>query len=251
MIEELGGEHEACSIHSLYWDNVDSRVVEAQKNVFLKFGYTINQHKIHGKDHGEWIDDIFSSAGASEILLIVDIDCIPLSARAMSDAIAAARAGKVFGCAQSANHIDSSFIYAGPMFLALSGEVLEKLPGLSMQATDEFDVGGRLTYEAIKVGIDVELVYPSEVAVPKWLLGNRGVFGAFTVYESNYLHLFESRSNGLVENFISLAENVCSEETVDYRKYVIRASEDSHNEYAAKVVKETSWSKRFKRMLRS
>ncbi len=240
----------AYSIHSLYWDNVDFRLVEAQRNVFLKLGYPITQHHLHEKDHGLWIEEVLNGAGDQDVVVITDIDCIPLSSSAVKKAIDTALSGKIFGCAQSANHIDSSFVYAGPMFLALTGGTWRRLSAPSMRASAHFDVGGQLTHQALKAGVEVELVYPTEVGVPKWLLGDKGVFGAFTIYERSYLHLFESRNNSLIENFVDLANDICSGQPADYKKYVIRASQDSHELYGAKILKEASLIKRLKKLIK-
>lgn len=240
----------ACSTHSLYWDNVDPRLVAAQRNVFAKLGYPVTQHHLNGKDHGQWIEEVLNAAGDQEVVVITDIDCIPLTSAAMKKAIDSALSGQIFGCAQSANHLDSSFVYAGPMFLAMTGGTWKKLSAPSMKASAHFDVGGQLTHQALEAGIGVELVYPTEVGVPKWLLGDKGVFGAFTVYERNYLHLFESRNNSLIENFVDLANDICSGQPVDYRKYVIRANQDSHELYGAKLLKETTFIKKFKKLIR-
>lgn len=140
----------AFSIHSLYWDNVDSRLVDAQRNVFLKLGYQVIQHHLHGKDHGLWIEEVLNAAGDQEVVVITDIDCIPLSSAAIKKAVDSAALGKVFGCAQSANHIGSSFVYAGPMFLAVTGGTWRKLSAPSMRASKNFDVGGELTHHALE-----------------------------------------------------------------------------------------------------
>jgi len=40
-------------IVSLYWDNVDCRIVEAQRRVFAHFGLAIDQRERTGLRHGD------------------------------------------------------------------------------------------------------------------------------------------------------------------------------------------------------
>lgn len=227
--------HQKNRIFSLYWDNVSSELVSAQARVFSALGFPIEQHNRHGADHGAWMEEILDSVADDEVGIIVDIDCIPLSVAAVERAITSARSGAVFGCAQSANHIDYRYVYAAPMFLAVTGKTWRSLGRPSLQADKEFDVGGRLTSVALQQAVPVELVYPSDVAVPKWRLGDRCVYGLFTVYEGNYLHLFESRNTELIDCFVGVSEGVIAGgDAVDYREYVLRASVESHDKHARK-----------------
>ena len=43
--------------HSLHWNNVDPRVVAAQKSVFDKFDFLINYTK-GNYPHGAWMDNV-------------------------------------------------------------------------------------------------------------------------------------------------------------------------------------------------
>ncbi|MEE3663326.1 hypothetical protein V2I52_15510 [Brenneria sp. g21c3] len=220
-------------IFSFYWNNIDPRLVNSQRKVFQSFGLTIEQHNRHGMDHGLWMEEILNTAKDNEIIIIVDIDCIPLNREAVQKAIDVAQSGAVFGCAQSANHIDHRYIYAGPMFFAIKAETWRALGRPSMQASDKFDVGGQLTAAALQNNVNIEMVYPSHSAVPKWLLGDKYIYGLFTIYEDGYLHLFESRNKAMIECFIEIADEISSGGTqIDYRKYILKASIESHNSYA-------------------
>lgn len=228
-------------IISLYWDNVDPRLVESQRKVFEYFGFNIDQHKLHKKDHGEWMEENLSAATDDEVVVIVDIDCIPLNRQAVENAIVAARQGHVFGCAQSANHIDHRYVYAAPMFLALTGKTWRHCGQPALRADDEFDAAGRLTVTAQQAGHTVDLIYPSEYSVPKWLLGDTHVYGLFTIYKNSYLHLFESRNKDLIECFVDIANDIVNKNgLVDYREYIIRASAESHNTYLQKYLTKKS-----------
>ena len=43
-------------IVALYWDNIDPRVVEAQRKVFAHFGLSIDQRERTGVGHGDFLD---------------------------------------------------------------------------------------------------------------------------------------------------------------------------------------------------
>ncbi|WP_240347023.1 hypothetical protein [Pectobacterium brasiliense] len=66
-------------IVSLYWDNIDIRLVDSQRKVFEKFGFHIEQQNIHNMDHGVWMTDILDNTPENDVVIIVDIDCIPLN----------------------------------------------------------------------------------------------------------------------------------------------------------------------------
>ncbi|MEI7198918.1 hypothetical protein WCT67_01840 [Pectobacterium parvum] len=237
-------------IVTLYWNNVDIRLVDSQRKVFEKFGFHIEQHNIHDMDHGVWMTDILDNTPDNNVVIIVDIDCIPLNAKAVEKAITSAHSGHIYGCAQSANHIDYNYVYAAPMFLALTGKTWRKVGRPTLLANKEFDVGGKLTLAAQNSGYTVDLVYPTDYAVPKWLLGNSHVYGLFTIYENDYLHLFESRNQHLIECFIDIASEIISEkQSIDYRKYIIRASSESHITYLKKYIDKKSIIGKIKREL--
>ena len=157
-------------IVTLYWNNVDIRLVDAQRKVFEKFGFHIEQHNIHDMDHGVWMTDILDNTPDNNVVIIVDIDCIPLNAKAVEKAITSAHSGHIYGCAQSANHIDYNYVYAAPMFLALTGRTWREVGRPTLLANKEFDVGGNLTLAAQKPGYSLDLVYPTDYAFPKCLL---------------------------------------------------------------------------------
>ena len=93
-------------IVSMYWDNIDRRVVDAQRRVFEHFGFSIDQQERTGWGHGAFLDEYMAGLGEDDVVLLMDIDCFPLNREIVDKAFAAAREGRLFGCAQSSNHID-------------------------------------------------------------------------------------------------------------------------------------------------
>ncbi|MBA0197059.1 hypothetical protein H0249_11085 [Pectobacterium brasiliense] len=238
-------------IVSLYWDNIDIRLVDSQRKVFEKFGFHIEQQNIHNMDHGVWMTDILDNTPENDVVIIVDIDCIPLNENAVKKAIVSARNGHIYGCAQSANHIDYNYIYAAPMFLALTGKTWRGVGRPTLLANTEFDVGGKLTLVAKNAGYSVDLVYPTDYAVPKWLLGDTHVYGLFTIYNNDYLHIFESRNKYLIECFIDIANEIISKEGfIDYRKYIIKASSESHKTFLKNYIDKKNIIGKIKRELK-
>ena len=198
-------------LFSLSWENIDPHIVECQKLAINALGYPINQHRIHGMGHGAWMEWVMREFRDVEVFLFIDADAVPLHKGAIDHAILAAMSGKVFGCAQSANHIDSRkhHLYAGPFFLAVSRQTWERLGSPSLVHHHDRDVGQGLTLAAEEHGCEVELWYPSSVEIPKWPLGETGVhFGIGTVYNDSVYHLFESRSGQYKERFASVCELV-------------------------------------------
>ncbi len=114
-------------IISLYWNNVDPRIVRAQADLFRHLGLAIEQHSRNRLNHGVFLDEIMRNLEQDISLLIVDIDCVPLNREIVERAFAFAEAGGIIGCAQVATHIDPMKIYAAPMFSAISQKTWEEL----------------------------------------------------------------------------------------------------------------------------
>src|SRR6185437_16714878 len=101
-------------IVALYWDNIDPRIVEAQRAVFAHFGYRVDQRQRTGVNHGDFLDAYMAELGPDDAALLTDIDCFPLNREIVERAFAAAHAGAIFGCAQSTNHIDPDRLFVAP-----------------------------------------------------------------------------------------------------------------------------------------
>jgi hypothetical protein len=198
-------------LFSLSWDNLDPQLLECQKLAINALGYSVNQHRIHGFGHGAWMEWVMRQFQELDVFVFIDADAVPLHKSAIDRAILAALEGKVFGCAQSANHIESrrGHVYAGPFFMAVSRRTWEKLGCPSLSHAADRDVGQGLTLAAEAQGCEVSLWYPSSVEMPKWPLGNTGMeFGIGTVYNNSVYHLFESRSGKYQDRFAAVCELV-------------------------------------------
>lgn len=204
-------------VRALYWNNVDPAIVELQAKVCAALGVTLVQEERTGMLHGAWLNATLQSLGPDDSILFLDIDCIPLDREIVERAFAAAEAGRIFGVAHVAMHIDADFLYPGPMFVALTRRTWEKIGSPSLLPDAKHDVGGQLMSGAIAHGVPVDMLYPSFVAVPKWPLGRFGCTGIATFYESRIFHLFRSRRDqGYRIAFRHVAQCVIDKKPIDY-----------------------------------
>jgi hypothetical protein len=210
-------------IVALYWDNVDPRIVEAQRAVFAHFGYAIDQRERTGVGHGDFLDGFMAELGADDVALLTDIDCFPLNREIVEQAFAAARAGKIFGCAQSSNHVDPDRLFVAPMFMAISRATWDALGRPSFQPDAANDVAQKLNDRARAAGVVIEMLYPWGAIVPKWRLGDVGLYGLGTFYRGGVFHLFESRSTPFAFLLFDVADAVLADRPIDYSALMAKA----------------------------
>jgi len=194
---------------SFYNNNINPELVEYQKKVFNHLGIDIEQ-VCHDLGHGEAIDEWIRN-NEWESVAIFDIDCIPLNKIAYHHAIAQA-SESVFGAAQKANHIKDSSVYASPAFICFSKQVFDKLGWPTFKEGFGFDVGGFVSHVARQVGVNVSLLWPTDVEDEKWELTEDIKFGHGTTYQGMIYHAFESRFNHeSTSRFISKCKEVIGE----------------------------------------
>lgn len=186
-------------IFSMYWRNVPRSMVAGQYRVFKSMSRDITQIEATGVPHGRWIDSVIKNVEKDDNILLVDIDAIPLNNAIVGRAFEAAAGNRVFGVAQAANHVDNrSFIYAAPAYLCFKKSTWIATGSPSFMPNEQFDVGMLFGLEAQRAGIEIELIYPNHVLIPKWPLAGKGCLGIGTFYEEmSVFHLFESRRSRL------------------------------------------------------
>lgn len=214
---------DAMKIVSLYWNNIDPRIVQAQAAVFSHLGFAIEQQEKTGKAHGDWMDEVMADLPEDGIVLFVDIDCIPTRREAIAEALQAAGKGCLYGVAQVANHKDRDHIYAGPVFMSLSKKLWRQLGSPSFKETPESDAAQHITREAEKAGVPVQLPMPVGSLKPLWNLADIGMYGIGTFYQSGLFHLFQSRKRHNIKWFLEVARQVQADERLDplalHRRY--------------------------------
>jgi len=178
-------------IITFYNDNIPQPVVNAQKAVFDKFRIPVEQTLTH-MSHPDAIDDYIGN-NQFNVLIIFDIDCIPLTKKAVTEAIEiVTETDCVYGAIQNANHVEGSADYASPAFICFSMRTFKLIGGPSFKPTRRGDVGAELTYRAREKNISVKLLRVAEVSVPLWKLSDGTSFGHGTNYDNKVFHAFES-----------------------------------------------------------
>lgn len=217
-------------IISMYWDNIDPRIVQAQAAVFHHFGFEIIHEERTGMDHGDWISEKLVELGEGETILFVDIDCVPTRREAVIEAFAAAEQGMLYGAAQVANHLDKTHIYVSPVYLCLAKSTWHAMGcpngGISKQPDADGtlnDSGQRITRAAEKHGIPIRLVMPTGSIKPMWNLSHAGFYGIGCFYESGLFHLFQSRKKRKIRWFLEICDMIRSGEPLNlmtiYKRY--------------------------------
>jgi hypothetical protein len=182
-------------LFSLYWDNVDPVVVRAQKAVCDFLQVPIFQHRIHGFNHGEWIDWVMTRMDDIDIFLFIDIDCLPLSKERIAANIQKASVGTLVGAEGAANHIDPARSYAGAWYVYINRQVWDQLGRPSAKLTPYADICQNWTDVWKRAKAPLELIAPTACLTPKWdLPGRKLAFGTGTTYGEDCFHLFEARN---------------------------------------------------------
>jgi hypothetical protein len=177
---------------SFYMDNIPASVIQSQRNVLEKFvpsDFAIEQ-RLTTRSHAAAINGFMSSM-QYDLVVVLDIDCVPLNPRAVSAIAARAARGALTGCVQRANHIDNDgHLYVGPFCMALGRRLWENLGRPSFQPTQRGDVGEELTYRCEALQWPVHMIWPSSVEDPRWDLTDGQKFGVNTEYGRSFLHTF-------------------------------------------------------------
>lgn len=221
-------------IHSLHWDNVDSRLVSGQKKVFDKFGLSINYTK-GNYPHGAWMDHICQHSEA-DVFIFFDADCIPLNRKVIDESIEyVLRNDSFVGLAQASNHIPPySHVFAAPSFFVITKSCYEKLGSPSFSETKRSDVAQELSYIAEERRKRYRCLYPTKFdGVPLegvWRLSNYGYYGIGTLFGDSIYHLYQGRFNYNVDLFCKRCEQVICDRFDTTEMY------DSLKEFRGKVV---------------
>jgi hypothetical protein len=228
-------------IVSLYWDNIDPRLIRTQRDVFAHFGFDIDQRERTGTNHGDFLDAFMAEIAEDDVALLMDIDCFPLNLEIVDRAFAAARAGRIFGCAQSTSHVDPDRLFVAPTFMAISRRTWDGLGRPSFRPDATNDVAQRLNELATAAGVDTEMLYPWGCIVPKWRLAEIALYGIGTFYRGGVFHLFESRKTPFSFILYDVAEAVLNDRPVDYLALMEKALPQRGNQRWARRL--TRWRK--------
>jgi hypothetical protein len=193
------------AVVSFYMGNIPQAMVDAQELVVRRllpkdFAFFQIQTAL---SHPASVDN-FIRATSYETTVVLDIDCIPVSAGALELLAAEARPDQLVGCAQRANHIDNGgHVYAGPFCCAVNRRLYMDLEAPSFAPTGRGDVGEELTYACEALGRGVKLWWPTAVEESRWKLTDQVCFGIGTTYEDRFWHLFEARGERNQARFVA------------------------------------------------
>lgn len=208
------------SIVSYHMANIHPDTVALQKKVVEKFNKSKVPHLVWngGAPHGKWMDYMFAIV-ETDVILFLDIDCIPLSENAIDLYIQKAAEGSLVGNAQRSGHLpNGNHVFAAPSALAISKATYKKIGAPSALETARGDVAEEYTFAAEKSGVKVDLFMPTKYdrevyrydweqdRRPYWTLEN-GLpnYGLGTTYgtdtEDLFWHNFQIRIEGQQEHF--------------------------------------------------
>jgi hypothetical protein len=164
------------AIFAYFMPNVDKKTVEAQAAVIKKFNRTqipfmVMQGEI---THAQFIDYIWSLHGVKvngrpevkkeldfDVLLFLDIDCVPLNENAIDYYLSKAFEGKLIGNVQRSGHINNNnHLFVAPSAMAISVDTFKRIGCPSAVETNRSDVAEEYTYAAEKAGVDIEYAIP-------------------------------------------------------------------------------------------
>jgi hypothetical protein len=163
-------------IATYFMGNVSDKTAELQKKVINKYNKSnVPLYQVEGGiRHGDFIDLFWAMNGLTfesnnkveqkfdhDVVLFLDIDCIPLNENAIDYYLEQAAAGKLIGNAQRSNHIENNqHVFAAPSALAISRETFLKIGAPLAKETARSDVAEEYTWESEANNVPVELTMP-------------------------------------------------------------------------------------------
>jgi hypothetical protein len=222
------------TVHSLHWDNINPKVVDAQKKVLDALEIPIGYTKINAP-HGAWMDHVCRNA-KSDVLVFFDADCAPLDREIFDESVGYAIENNTFvGVAQASNHIPPrSHVFAAPAFFVITKSCYEHLGMPSFSENSRSDVAEEVSYVAEAKGKRYRCLYPTKFdGIPLggvWRLSNYGFFGIGTLFANKIYHLYQGRLNKNVELFCRRCDQIVQ------GKFDVAGMHDSLSEFRGKVV---------------
>jgi len=198
--------------NSLHWDNVDKDMLAAHKRVMDHFELPVNYHGTN-TNHGFWMDQVMNNS-KSDVVVIIEPDCIPLNREKVMEYIKYAYHNETFiGIAQVSNHFPpKSHIYAAPGFYVMSKKVYTKLGAPSFTEERNCDTAEAVCYLAEDKGMRYRSLMPTcfekESSEGLWPLGSLGYYGIGTVFDNSIYHLYQSRMAENINMFVERCEQV-------------------------------------------
>jgi hypothetical protein len=189
---------------SFYMEGISADVLEAQKAVFGKMGVKIEQI-LTQLSHGQAINSLLESS-TCDLVAIFDIDCVPISSDAVDELLGNAALGRLVGAAQQGEWNYSNLYYAAPCATAFPVELWRKAGSPPFASDCHGDVESLFTWKVQEMGLDVCLLWPTDVSRKRGELGVGHMIGTGTTYEDRLWHAFEVRKDASV--FLDKCKNL-------------------------------------------
>jgi hypothetical protein len=204
-------------IISMYWNNIAPEIRQKQQQVFDRMSYPISQMEKTGQQHGEFLDEQMKLAAPDDILVFVDIDCIPLNSNVINEAIQFAKDGGIWGCSQVSNHLsDPTHEFIAPLFHAIQKKTWLKIGSPSYQRNGDNDVGQRVTRHAEEHAIPLYFSKPEYSLIPKYRFNQNYPYGIGCFFQGGIFHLYESRRKEFRPLFTQVCDAVLDNHKIDY-----------------------------------
>lgn len=218
-------------IASIFMKNIDPKIVQLQQEVVKKFNKSNIPHYpvLSEAPPGYTMDKLVDMLEAREhnVIMFLDIDCVPLNDNALDYFFDKAYNGWVIGDAQRSNHIQNDqHVFAAPHNVTFSVETYRKLGSPSFMPNYRGDVAEELTFKAREGNIPLEIIMPLRYdappirmdwepkdAPPYWdLADGMPKYGIGTTFgtEGNemFWHMYQSFHPGQNERFIKKCEDL-------------------------------------------
>ena len=198
------------AVISIYMSNISSEVIACQRQCVLRLlpdkwifkQYLHSPSNGSSPSHARAIEECLSQP-LPPVVILLDVDCIPLSSRAFPFLFESCQSGSLVGCVQRANHIENNkHLYVGPFCMAFAISAYEALGRPSFDPTHRGDVGEELTYRWQESGRAVQFLWPTDVLFKLWDLIDGCPFGMGTTFGNLFYHSFCIRSSEVQAHFI-------------------------------------------------
>jgi hypothetical protein len=200
------------SFHTLNF-NLNPLIVNSHKMVMDHFGIPIQYHN-YEMHPGEWMDNVVRTS-KEDVVVIFDIDCVPLDKDRLDNLISYVSDNKTFvGSAQASNHLKiKNHIFAAPNFFAISKSAFDQLGRPSFHAKWDsdhdhgWDVAQNVSLVAQAMNFKFRVLMPTFYDKPindegdSWDLGPCGKYGIGTVFDNTVYHLFNIRHQENIDLF--------------------------------------------------
>lgn len=201
-------------IVTFYNERINPEVVKIQKKVFDRLNTEINQIFVtNWVSHGQAIDDFLTPIqDENEIIVLFDIDCIPLNSNYILECVNWAKENiGIIGNSQTAPNLKppfNNFVYIGPSFMVFSIKTYNMLGRPSFNENKRSDCGGEMTHLCLEKNLKIKLLYPTNVMIKTFKLDENRWYGYGTTYEDSIFHSFESRFNKKDSLFINKCKEI-------------------------------------------